>query len=124
MIFNFFWIFVILRIFFVFLTDSYFQVLGLKGGPVSPPLPIHPQIHSLDDFLPPLWLLPPHPPVELEEVVVEVEEVGLFEAADVEVEQLEVPGSTDLELFFLLKNGSVDEILFLRYFHPFGTSDG
>ena len=36
--------------FFGFLTDSYFRVLGLKGGPVSPPLPVHPQIHSLDDF--------------------------------------------------------------------------
>ena len=28
--------------FFGFLTDSYFRVLGSKGGPVSPLLPIHP----------------------------------------------------------------------------------
>ena len=57
-------------------------------------------------------------------MVVEVEEVGLIEAADVEVKQLEVPDSTDSEPFFLLKNGSSDGILLLHYFHPFGTLDG
>ena len=71
--------------------------------------------------------MPPRPPDELGEVVVEAEEVDSAEAV-VEVEDdddnLEVPGSMDLEPFFLLKNGFVAEILLLCYFHPFGTWDG
>ena len=55
----------------------------------------------------------------------EVVEVDVVEAdadvVDEEVGRLEVPDSKDLEFSFPLKNDSVEGILFLHRFHPFGT---
>ena len=59
-------------------------------------------------------------------MVVEVEEVDAVDSfvadvVDEEVGRLEVPDSKDLEFSFLLKSDSVEGILYLHRFHPFGT---
>ena len=59
-------------------------------------------------------------------MLVEVEEVDAVDSfvadvVDEEVGRLEVPDSKDLEFSFLLKNGSVEVILYLHRFHPFET---